>query len=387
MKDKMMRIAGRGNDGLAKALRIDDVGNVSVSDSDMEKIAGINAGLRSELYYEGVEVVSWTSGYTSGSGSVTKEKDYISVKLIDNASNIAEITAVTDEGVDLTGVDFIIVDMSIERQSQYATNAYVVVGTSKKDSAVDNAAKSEYIKIEGSDTFPRQKVKLNVSTLTGIHFIRVHLMDVAPTVPIPAELKIYGVWTERSIPQVKNTLIAKDTNNNNVDLTSILDENGKAVLRVVDAAPFAYNEVEDRLKIEGKRKIVIETIFEDVKFQAQGYIERNINFSNESEIWVVVNCDKKFNLNAGSIFSLRSSLSATLFPKLQDVPANTSATPTVALFTPIPPTTLGLVEPITIEQVKLLPLMPGANEYRFSLYNNSLTEEGTATLKIIRVWK
>ena len=53
------------------------------------------------------------------------------------------------------------------------------------------------------------------------------------------------------------SILAKDiVSGNPVELSSLEDDDGKNVLRVVDAAPFAYDGVNDELKIQGEVDIV-----------------------------------------------------------------------------------------------------------------------------------
>lgn len=236
-----------------KQLPVDMRGDISES---IERASLIGLNLKTEYYREGVEEKVFVEGFNSNNGSVLKATDMISLKVEGNPTTSAVKTIVSNGSVDLTDVNWLELDFEMTGTTGYNTNAYFVVGTSKTASYTDYVLRQAMSVVSGVP-LARNTVKLNVSQLTGLHYIRVHLTDASTTIDVAAELKIYGVY---ATVKSKNSpsLQAFDTTGKLVKLTAELDDAGKAVLRVIDAAPVAYDPVKDVnrvLSLPKKRKM------------------------------------------------------------------------------------------------------------------------------------
>ena len=168
-------------------------------------------------------------------------------------------------------------------------------------------------------------------------------------------------------------------------LSLIKDPEGKSVLRVVDAAPFAYNRDTDRLKVESSfasERLRVDTIFDSATVSPGESLSADLSTTNESEVWFAISFDKNnWSLLVGSLFNPQAGLSATLYPKRN----NQTDTPTVkspltSLFLPFAP------EVASMDEAKKQMLIPGNNVYKI-LFKNQHTEQGIVTLKVVRVWK
>lgn len=188
-------------------------------------------------------------------------------------------------------------------------------------------------------------------------------------------------------------LTAKDENEVSHPLTAELDDSGKAALRVVDAAPFAYDPVTDRYKVETESKTkkgsFVETVANSPVPPNQP-ITIDVQFEGESEVWLMVSFSQnEWDLRSGAIFRPTSpSYDSTFFPSLKNVRrSHGTSTPTVSLFLPTSPSSsMGLTAPTSLNEAREHLLSPGNQVYRFRFTNQS-AEAGDLKIDVVRVYK
>lgn len=264
MPDKMMRMSGRGDDGTAKAIKVNNDGELKTDkellhlQSQVDRTLKLMTGIKEEYYYEGKEIVNLAEGYKFGSGSITKRSNSIVLEVNGNPSDIAE-TSVAVGQVNLTGIDEIYVEYDIEGHSQYATKAWVTIGTNPGAIHSSPPLRKEIHHAGGT---PREKksISLDVSHLTGERYINIHLLDVSGSISINAKMNIYNIWGEKlkpntlsfeapDMPNAEGSLTVKDyQTGEDIDLTAVRDNDGKSALRIVDAAPYGFDSENDSLR-------------------------------------------------------------------------------------------------------------------------------------------
>jgi hypothetical protein len=172
--------------------------SITVTTLPAQNIGASSAKLRGEveivqvnyLYNEGAGEDDWVAGYSTGSGSQSKESDHFYLDL--DSSSHAERAWVTDELVDLSSYNTV----KIEWESydwNYESGmgnvwVYFVTSTDKATPAGD------YITvIAKSEEFTSRIDEMDISGLSGSYYIRVHLTG---NYVNDAKLKIYKVWLE-----------------------------------------------------------------------------------------------------------------------------------------------------------------------------------------------
>lgn len=186
-------------------------------------------------------------------------------------------------------------------------------------------------------------------------------------------------------------LMARDNDNTVTELSGLKDELGKTVLRVVDAAPFAYNQATDRLRVETvqSESTRSEVLFVGTVGAGLGQ-DIYVEFNGESEAWVLIETDQPtWTFRSGTFASLDGVFDNTFFPKIgsNQATTHTSTNPAVALFLP-----MGVIVnstftyPTTLEEARRFPVSAGKNEFRLRYSNNSVTL-ANVVVKLIRVFK
>jgi len=124
------------------------------------------------------------------------------------------------------------------------------------------------------------------------------------------------------IVQQSGAITAEDIEGNPIALSAEKDPDGKAVLRIVNAAPFAYNKETDRFKVESSvaETTTIETLMNAVSVPAregpqEGRSEVIVDFTSEQEAWFFLSVDKQlWRLLAHPVYSPPGSFSQMFFP-------------------------------------------------------------------------
>ena len=181
-------------------------------------------------------------------------------------------------------------------------------------------------------------------------------------------------------------ITAEDIEGNPVALSAEKDPDGKAVLRIVDAATFAYNKETERFMVETETT-TIETLMNAVSVPAQGGTSQviEVKFTSEQEAWFFLSVDKQpWRLQTSPIYASASAsaFSQMFFPNVggPQTSVHTINTPLLLLFLPTRPDPA----PSSLEEARLYPLTPGKMPYRF-VFRNESDEIATVTLKLLRV--
>jgi hypothetical protein len=183
--------------------------------------------------------------------------------------------------------------------------------------------------------------------------------------------------------QLSGTITAEDIEGNPIALSAEKDPDGKAVLRIVDAAPFAYNKETDRFMVETETT-TIETLMNAVSVPAQGGISQvMVDFTSEQEAWFFLSVDKQpWRLHANPVYTGSGNFSQMFFPDVgaSQTTVHTINIPLSLLFLPTRPDPA----PSSLEEARLYPLTPGKMLYKF-VFTNLSDEIATVTLKLLRV--
>lgn len=203
MPDKMMRIAGRGVDGTAKAITTDKDGILKVSDdgiNEVERGSYLGSGLWEEFYCRGVENETFSEGYSLGSGAFLKNDSYMELTLSDNPSARAERSINSEFMIDLTDFSSLFFEYEFEGTTSYNSHIYFSVA-STKNTSYPTYTKEIQISHKSTDGVVNNIEKLNVSDINKQQFIKIHLIDSSQSVSVPASLKITRIWGERTKPK------------------------------------------------------------------------------------------------------------------------------------------------------------------------------------------
>ena len=138
-----------------------------------------------KLYTLGVEDVAWVVGYSNGSGSQSKESDHLYVYAYGGG---AERTYVTDLAVNLTAYSKLWIDWSGSSDPDGAVR--LVASTSKTSSSATYNAR-----LSKGGSFSRREDSLDVSGLSGDHYIRIHAAGTSEA-DYSATLRTYKIWLE-----------------------------------------------------------------------------------------------------------------------------------------------------------------------------------------------
>ena len=173
------------------------VGDSNLKAENIKKgvsIFGVNGSFLHALYSYGTEYVPWVTGYSYGSNaSQSKRSDHFYFYHPEGRST--ERTYVTDTKINLNNVLALIVEwegLSDEPTGSPEYTPYLVVG-STQTGTISDAAASITIPSWTSSRFPRIVQMLDVSSLTGNYYIRIHSRCRRSDTVEPMERKIYYV--------------------------------------------------------------------------------------------------------------------------------------------------------------------------------------------------
>ncbi len=142
------------------------------------------------LYRFGVENVAWVEGTGYWNPRINiKESDHLYIRVQRNGTTIQGVY-VTDIDVDLTNISTLCVDWENIGDASNNNQSYLVASTTK-----DGVHSTANAKRENINAFARKVDTLDVSSLTGSYYVRVHAR--ADADGITSELKVYRVWGER----------------------------------------------------------------------------------------------------------------------------------------------------------------------------------------------
>ncbi|MFA7206379.1 MAG: hypothetical protein WC102_08630, partial [Saccharofermentanales bacterium] len=141
-----------------------------VAQSAGSLIGGVGQRMYENLYDDGVETTAWEVGYLNADGTATKQSSYLQLNVSQNTSG-SEATFVTTNKIDLTGINKVVVDWDVLAGQNLNNDFYIVVSSIKDNN------KETYdlrVKVDVNVTPGRRKTTLDVSSLSGSYYIRVH---------------------------------------------------------------------------------------------------------------------------------------------------------------------------------------------------------------------
>lgn len=406
MVEKMMRIAGRGKDGLAKAINTDNEGNIS------SQIFG-SLLQKKKLYNNGAKTVEWEIGYqTAGDVSYTEDPSYLKL-VASGATSKEEISVVTSEPVDLTNVSSIEFEWEKPQTNHLESYGYFIIS---KNKSFSSANRNEYL--FKNKTFDKTKEVIPVTHLEGTYYIRFHAQDASIMSLQTTELWIHSVTlnsydkkvnipvtvdekgelvlsTKTAIGEVPQSgggyLNVVDKEDNSVALTAELDDDGKAVLRTFDAAPHNQDPTTDSVKSLPQKKVRMDDVFSATLAVGE---ERsfNIAFENESKVWVHIEASQpNWTLKSGTIYKMSGNRYKTFYPNISDIQDYyvPSGKPKIARWLGVSQGDSSTQLPTEITNIRDAEdwaIPPGNHSITFYAENLNETEENTITVRVVRVW-
>lgn len=147
-------------------------------------LLGASARAALRLYGTGYGAGRWVAGHSSGAGTQTKNSDHLHLTAQD--AGVAQRTWVTDAPVNLTGISAVEIDWV--NVGDATSKAVLVASTSETASLSTFDAQ-----LSKTGSFARTTEQMSVSTLTGLHYIRVHANDPDDAVSVLSEVRVYRV--------------------------------------------------------------------------------------------------------------------------------------------------------------------------------------------------
>lgn len=160
------------------------------ADYETVEYAGVDVG--ETLYEEGEHEDDWVAGYSTGTGSQSKEADHLYLAASGTEMAPGQRTYAKDAIVDLTNVNKIFIDWAATLTGDYPS-AQLIVSTEKMSSSATYDAR-----LQKDTTFTREVEELDVSGLSGNYYIRVHALGVGSS----AEVQIYGIYLDDGANQL-----------------------------------------------------------------------------------------------------------------------------------------------------------------------------------------
>jgi len=163
-----------------------------------------------------------------------------------------------------------------------------------------------------------------------------------------------------------------------------LDDDGIPVQRVVNAAPHAYEPLNDAIKtIPAVRpRMVVEELFKGVAVAPGGRLDAPFHAKGEDEIWVLINSDKVWSLTgtvgAWHSFNAGTNLPTSLYPtRTNQPPTNSYNLPAKSLF----------VIADDYGSMADAHLQRAVYDGGVYLTNNDATAPAIVSIRIMRVWR
>jgi hypothetical protein len=140
----------------------------------------------------------WVAGFNSGAirNSLTKNASNITVKAGGTGGFPPVNTVVTNNGIDLTAAKTLKLQFSGFGAGTYASRQIYLVASTNKTANQDiySAQVSDTYSVSG--TVVDKIITLDVSALSGLHYIRVHARSASEDVGSDCEIVVSKVWLE-----------------------------------------------------------------------------------------------------------------------------------------------------------------------------------------------
>jgi hypothetical protein len=137
-------------------------------------------------YNYGGEDVEWVAGFSSGISSVSKNID--NLYLMAEDVGYANCGYVTNVVVDLTNISKLKIEWENTGYISAANESYLNVSTVKNQ---NHGTYNARLKL--TNTFGKQISELDVSSLSGNYYIRVHAVDGYASGNRKSEIKVYSI--------------------------------------------------------------------------------------------------------------------------------------------------------------------------------------------------
>ncbi len=142
------------------------------------------------IYNEGTHEDEWVAGYSAGTGSQSKEDDYMYLYAKREPAD-AERTYVTDKKVDLTNWDTLKVEWENTGDESDGNQSHIVVSTNK--TASHGTSNASY---NTTTDFTKRTNSVEISGLLDEYYIRVHAGAVIFN-NVESEIKVHKIWLEK----------------------------------------------------------------------------------------------------------------------------------------------------------------------------------------------
>jgi len=146
-------------------------------------------GSKERYYTQGLESIPWVSGYSAGVGAQSKNENGLYL-LTDYGSSQANRTYVTSIAVDLTKIKTLYLDA----ENTGAVNSNNLLRFIASTSGGLATSATYDAKFQKTSAFSRRIESLNVSSLVGNYFLRIHSISTAAG--YASELRIFRIWGE-----------------------------------------------------------------------------------------------------------------------------------------------------------------------------------------------
>lgn len=355
MADNMMRIAGRGEDGLAKAIKTDNVGNIEIG--NVVALKGVGKNLFNKDTVILGRTITAETGVSVLSSGEWYHSDYIPVT--------------PGFKIKFNGLT-----TSIRGLAFYKNKIFV--------SGLSNAAIiAQNLTVTIPENVDSMRVTNNSASKSPETF-QVEVGDV--TTAYEAYKKVD--YLKDLLEQSKKAVMAEDINGVAVALSSEIDGSGRHVLRTVDAAPFAYDETDDVLKTRKHTKKTITTIANNVSIIAGATSAQLLlgTDGTESEVWVAVSINKfPWTLRGSNDFG--GVWSDAFYPRREGALSDyIVSAPAMSLALGVLMTLQNVGAPTTYNEAKQIAQPLNAASF-LTITNNHATDVATFTIKVIRIWR
>ncbi|MCM3616672.1 hypothetical protein M3936_03655 [Sutcliffiella horikoshii] len=406
MADKMMRIAGRDSKGVAKAIKTDSTGtvetkitsnNIEDSNFSLRKLLEHQSFKRNDIYSYGVGfnkfVLDAERSFGTHAFASNQVLDYLSLTMLNNVNNTARCAIVSNDPISTSGnkQDKVIVEYELTTDNNRSVTVFLHYRNAKSFAArtsgitltraMRGSGKRRFLEFDVSDRNQNDNWYLEIS-----------IEDTSSASPSNAEMRVYNVYTLREkTVTTSSSLSVKDKLGNNVDLTAEKDLDGKAVLRVFDAAPHNQDAFTDSTKTLAQTKVKYEEVYSGT-IAPNGEATFPIKFENESKIWFHVETSQpNWRMFSGTLRHMDGGKYRTFFPEIhnEQTTAHPSTMPRIARWLGVSigsPTTSLPTQVQTLTDAEMWSLPPGNATIQFYVENRSSTTANNIIVRIVRIW-
>lgn len=138
------------------------------------------------FYWYGLEGCLWVAGYSSGTGTQTKNSDHLYLKAPGTEASTDAKTYITDVRIDLSKYKTLYIDWENFAANVANNTSLFSITTNKNSDALTYDATVNHL----NETFSRTVDQLDVSSLNSDYYIKVVAWRLS-------EIKVYRIWGEK----------------------------------------------------------------------------------------------------------------------------------------------------------------------------------------------